>query len=95
MQLPLGASWCKLDKHNKKQIYENMQEIVFRTARNEYLSMLMENVSSLVEYRDDHDDYMFTSDELKEETLKVIFYLSVEVNVCVVVHILTTIVILI
>ena len=72
MQLPLGASWCKLDKHNKKQIYDSMQENLFRTARNDYLSMLMENVSSLVEYREDHDDYMFTSNELKEETLKVI-----------------------
>ena len=71
MLLPLGASWTKLDKSLKKQIYDNMQESLFKTSRNDYLALLMENVSTLVEYREGEDDYMFTCNELKDEALKV------------------------
>ena len=77
MLLPLGASWTKLDKSLKKQIYDNMQESLFKIARNDYLSLLMENVSTLIEYREAEDDYMFISNELKDETLKVKLFLII------------------
>ena len=73
MQLPMGASWSKLDKSSKKQIYDNYQEMLFQSTRKDYLSMLMENVSSLVEYRESQDDYMFLSNDIKEDTLKVCY----------------------
>ena len=71
MLLPLGASWTKLDKSLKKQIYDSMQENLYKASRDDYVSLLMENVSTLIEYREEYDDYMFILKELKNEVLKV------------------------